>query len=114
MDDKQIVELFWERSEDAITQTDIKYGKYESVCTVFLKGFHATSFISNAKIIDEGNANIIFNPPNASVFLTKRQNPLVATAYLKLSNKFSQYALPQIPKLGLYSLKASCNPYIGT
>ena len=28
MDDKQIVELFWERSEDAITQTDIKYGKY--------------------------------------------------------------------------------------
>jgi RNA polymerase sigma-70 factor (ECF subfamily) len=28
MDDKKIVELFWERSEDAIRQTDEKYGKY--------------------------------------------------------------------------------------
>jgi RNA polymerase sigma-70 factor (ECF subfamily) len=28
MDDKQIVELFWERSEDAIAETDRKYGRY--------------------------------------------------------------------------------------
>lgn len=28
MNDKKIVELFWERSEDAIRQTDEKYGKY--------------------------------------------------------------------------------------
>jgi RNA polymerase sigma-70 factor (ECF subfamily) len=28
MDDKRIVELFWERSEDAIAETDKKYGRY--------------------------------------------------------------------------------------
>jgi RNA polymerase sigma-70 factor (ECF subfamily) len=28
MDDKRIVELFWERSEDAIAETDRKYGRY--------------------------------------------------------------------------------------
>lgn len=28
MDDKQIVALYWERSETAITETDKKYGKY--------------------------------------------------------------------------------------
>ena len=28
MDDKQIVDLYWNRSEDAITATDQKYGKY--------------------------------------------------------------------------------------
>ena len=28
MDDKQIVELFWERSEDAIAEADRKYGRY--------------------------------------------------------------------------------------
>ena len=28
MDDKQIVALYWERSEDAIAQTEKKYGRY--------------------------------------------------------------------------------------
>ena len=28
MDDKEIVQLYWERSEQAIAETDIKYGKY--------------------------------------------------------------------------------------
>ena len=28
MDDKRIIELFWERSEQAIAETDKKYGKY--------------------------------------------------------------------------------------
>lgn len=28
MDDRQIVDLFWERSEEAISETDKKYGKY--------------------------------------------------------------------------------------
>jgi RNA polymerase sigma-70 factor (ECF subfamily) len=28
MDDNQIIELFWSRNEDAIVQTDKKYGKY--------------------------------------------------------------------------------------
>ena len=28
MEDKQIVDLFWERSEDAIARTDQKYGRY--------------------------------------------------------------------------------------
>jgi len=27
MDDSKIIELYWERSEDAITETDIKYGR---------------------------------------------------------------------------------------
>lgn len=28
MDDKSIVQLYWERSEQAIAETDVKYGKY--------------------------------------------------------------------------------------
>ncbi len=28
MDDKQIIDLFWQRSEDAIAETDKKYGRY--------------------------------------------------------------------------------------
>jgi RNA polymerase sigma-70 factor (ECF subfamily) len=28
MEDKQIVDLYWQRSEQAITETDIKYGRY--------------------------------------------------------------------------------------
>lgn len=28
MEDKKIIELYWEKSEDAIAQTDVKYGKY--------------------------------------------------------------------------------------
>ena len=28
MDDKQIVDLYWERSESAISETEKKYGKY--------------------------------------------------------------------------------------
>lgn len=28
MEDSKIVELYWERNEDAINQTSIKYGKY--------------------------------------------------------------------------------------
>ena len=28
MDDKKIISLYWERNEDAIKETDIKYGKY--------------------------------------------------------------------------------------
>ena len=28
MEDKQIVDLYWERSEDAIVETDKKYGRY--------------------------------------------------------------------------------------
>lgn len=28
MEDKEIVDLYWARSEKAITQTDVKYGKY--------------------------------------------------------------------------------------
>lgn len=27
MDDEQIIELFWQRSEDAITALDVKYGR---------------------------------------------------------------------------------------
>lgn len=28
MEDSRIIELFWERAEDAISETDLKYGKY--------------------------------------------------------------------------------------
>ena len=28
MDDDKIIELFWERSEDAIRETEAKYGRY--------------------------------------------------------------------------------------
>lgn len=28
MEDNKIIDLYWERSEEAIVQTDIKYGKY--------------------------------------------------------------------------------------
>ena len=28
MEDERIIELFWQRSEEAIAQTDVKYGKY--------------------------------------------------------------------------------------
>lgn len=28
MDDQQIVDLYWQRSESAITETDMKYGRY--------------------------------------------------------------------------------------
>lgn len=28
MEDKTIIDLFWNRSEEAITQTDVKYGRY--------------------------------------------------------------------------------------
>lgn len=28
MDDKQIIDLFWQRSENAIAETDKKYGRY--------------------------------------------------------------------------------------
>ena len=28
MDDQSIVELYWSRSENAISETDIKYGRY--------------------------------------------------------------------------------------
>ena len=31
MEDRQIIELYWERAEEAIRETDVKYGDRKSV-----------------------------------------------------------------------------------
>lgn len=43
MEDQKIVSLYWERNEDAIAQTDIKYGKYCYVIAYNILNSHSDS-----------------------------------------------------------------------
>ena len=59
---------------------EMKYGRYETVCTTFLNHLSRSSLSSSAKTMDDGNAKIIFKAPRIKVLRTRFRNPREATA----------------------------------
>ena len=55
---------------------EIKYGRYDSVCMLFLNQEQRTSFNSNARIIGAGNPVNIFKKLMTTVFRKMSQNVL--------------------------------------
>lgn len=96
MEDQQIIELYWMRSEDAISETDKKYGKY---CY-----YIAYNILQNEEDAKECVNDTYFSvwkiiPPNRpnrlSVFLGKITRNLSLNRYKKFKAKKRGYG--QIP-----------------
>lgn len=72
MDDKQIVDLYWERSEKAITETDAKYGGYcYSVANNILNNHADAEECVNDTYLSAWNSMPPHRPSVLSTFLGK-------------------------------------------
>lgn len=72
MDDSSIVRLYWERSEEAITETDLKYGSYcHSIAYNILKNREDTEKSVSDTYLDAWNAMPPHRPSILATFLGK-------------------------------------------
>ena len=72
MDDELIVQLYWDRSEDAITETDRKYGKYcNSIAYGILRDKEDAEESVNDTYMDAWNAMPPHRPSILATFLGK-------------------------------------------
>lgn len=72
MDDSSIVRLYWERSEEAITETDLKYGSYcHSIAYNILKNREDTEESVSDTYLDAWNAMPPHCPSILATFLGK-------------------------------------------
>ncbi len=72
MDDELIVQLYWDRSEDAITETDRKYGKYcNSIAYGILRDKEDAEESVNDTYMDAWNAMPPHRPSMLATFLGK-------------------------------------------
>lgn len=82
MDDKLIVDLFWERSEEAITQTQEKYGKYcFSIAFNILKSDSDAEECVNDTYMNAWNSMPPKRPNVLSLFLGKITRNLSLNRY---------------------------------
>ena len=72
MDDKLIIELYWNRAEDAISETDRKYGAYcNSIAYGILQSKEDAQESVNDTYLDAWNAMPPHRPYNLATFLGK-------------------------------------------
>ena len=72
MDDRKIVELYWQRSESAIDQTQKKYGRYcNKIAYNILRNSHDAEECVNDTYIDAWNSMPPHRPNVLSAFLGK-------------------------------------------
>ena len=85
MDDKQIVDLFWERSENAISETEKKYGRY-------------CHYIAYQILGDDGYADEIVNDTYLKTWNTIPENrPAILKSYVgMISRQLSLNKLRQL------------------
>lgn len=97
MQDQQIVDLYWERNEEAIRQTEQKYGRYLSkVAYNILGDFEDSSECVNDTYLAAWNSMPTHRPNVLSTFLSKITRQLSIDVYRKkhAGKRFtSEYAL---------------------
>lgn len=72
MDDRKIVELYWQRSESAIDHTQRKYGRYcNKIAYNILKNHHDAEECVNDTYVDAWNSMPPHKPNSLSAFLGK-------------------------------------------
>ena len=104
MDDKEIIELYWERDEGAIKETSLKYGK---LCT-----YIANNILSNYEDSEEcvndtwlavWNAIPTQRPERFSAFVSKITRNLALKKYEYISAaKRNRSAVTSLDELGEY------------
>lgn len=82
MEDDQIIKLYWERSEDAITQTAVKYGKYcHTIAYNILGNFEDSEECVNDTYLRAWGIIPPRRPKKLSVFLGKITRNLSLDTY---------------------------------
>lgn len=88
MDDREIVNLYWERNENAITESEKKYGKYcYFIAHNILKSHEDSEECVNDTYIRAWNSIPPKKPEKLSVFLGKITRNLALDVLEKLSAK---------------------------
>jgi hypothetical protein len=95
----------------AITTHDRKCGRYEMLCTIFLKRKVFTSLRSKAKIIVVGNPITKRNKLISTVLVRTLLKRKLPKSLLKCSKLFQGLSI--IPSTGLKSLNPIITPYMG-
>ena len=96
MEDKQIVDLYWERSESAITETEQKYGRYcYSIAFRILCNEEDSEECVNDTYLRAWNAMPSHRPNMLSTFLGKITRNISINRYERYSAK--KRGLGQIP-----------------
>ena len=82
MDDHKIVDLYWERSQDAIAQTQLKYGKYcHSIAFNILRSDEDAQECVNDTYHNAWNAMPPQRPQRLSAFLGRITRNLALNRY---------------------------------
>ena len=88
MEDKQIVNLFFERSEDALTQTKSKYGRYiRKIVYNILNNREDTEECENTTYLRAWESIPPHRPENLATYLGKIARNLALDVYDRLSAK---------------------------
>ncbi|MDR1541145.1 MAG: sigma-70 family RNA polymerase sigma factor [Clostridiales bacterium] len=96
MEDDEIVELFWQRSESAIAATQIKYSKYcRSIAYSILRNYEDAQECVNDALVNVWNAIPPARPSVLCTFLGKITRNLSINALEKL--KAQKRGLGQVP-----------------
>jgi RNA polymerase sigma-70 factor (ECF subfamily) len=86
MDDDKIIELFWERSEDAIRETEAKYGRYmTSVASNILTDEQDRRECISDALLAAWNAIPPAKPPVLKLYLAKITRNLAVNKWRRLS-----------------------------
>lgn len=97
MQDRQIVDLFWERSEDAIRETEIKYGAYLSkVAYNILADLEDSEECVNDTYLAAWNSMLPNRPSILSAYLSKITRQISIDIFRKkhtVKRYASEYAL---------------------
>lgn len=97
MDDKKIVELYWERNESAVSETQEKYGKYLSkIAYNILADIEDSEESVNDTYLRAWNSIPPHKPVRLSAFLAKITRQISIDIYRKRTSKKrlgSEYAL---------------------
>ena len=86
MNDDKIIELFWERSEDAIKETEAKYGRYMlSVASNILADEQDRLECVNDALLAAWNAIPPAKPPALKLFLAKLTRNIAVSRWRSLT-----------------------------
>ena len=99
------------KSIPTTTTTEMKCGRYVTVCTSPLNGFQRSSFSNRARMIGAGNPNTRSRTLIATVFTMSRAKYTLAKKSWKFWSPI--HLLPSTPFTGLKSWNAMTAPYIG-
>ena len=98
MDDEKIIELFWDRSEDAIKETENKYGRYlKSIAMSILSDEESSQECLNDTLLSTWNAIPPARPQMLQTFLGKiMRNAAINRWHRENTEKRGKGRIPEV------------------